>query len=91
MSFVCSTNPLPQIVYSRVQIPAGCSIRPGGYEFWGWDKFWVGRCCIQMSILWMRVSQVLMESVQHLLLLWPMPLPVFPMSRSNTTITAFFK
>ena len=28
-------------------------------------------------------SQVLMELGQHLLLLWPMPLAVFPMTRSK--------
>ena len=38
---------------------------------------------ILMSILWMCVSQVLMELGQHLLLMWPMPLPMFPMSRSK--------
>ena len=38
---------------------------------------------ILMSMLWVCVSEVLMELLQHLLLLWPMPLPVCPMSRSK--------
>ena len=38
---------------------------------------------IPMIMLWMCVSQVLMELGQHLLLLWPMPLAVFPMTRSK--------
>ena len=38
---------------------------------------------IQMSILCLCVSEVLMVLVQHHLLLWPMPLLVFPMSRSK--------
>ena len=42
-----------------------------GYKF-GWGPSLI-ISSIQISILWMCMSQVLVELVQHLLLLWPMP------------------
>ena len=63
---------------------AGRSIGPRGDIIWCWGFYmFLFAFFILTRLLWMCVSQVMMELGQHLLELWPMPPAVFPMSRSQ--------